>query len=136
MTVVRAVRPYAAVVRTRFALLLHYRAAALAGFVTQCWWGAVKVMVLAAFFRGATATPMSLRQAIDYMWLGQAFLMLLPWAADPEMGRMVRSGDVMFERLRPVDTYALWFARAVARRTASNRRRPVRALRRAPAALT
>jgi ABC-2 type transport system permease protein len=114
-----AVRPYQAVFRARFQLLLQYRAAALAGFVTQCWWGAIKVMVLAAFFRETAATSMTLRQAIDYTWLGQALLTLLPWSSDPEIARMVRSGDVAYERLRPLDTYGYWYARAVARRTAT-----------------
>jgi viologen exporter family transport system permease protein len=112
-------RAYAAVFRVRFALLLQYRAAALAGFITQCWWGAVKVMVFAAFLSGSAASPMTLRQTVDYVWLGQALLMMLPWSADPELARMVRSGDVGYERLRPVDTYAYWYARAVARRTAT-----------------
>ena len=112
-------RPYQAVVRARFNLLLQYRAAALAGFVTQCWWGALKIMVLSAFFRGVASSPMTIQQAIDYVWLGQALLTLLPWSADPEIARMVRSGDVAYERLRPLDTYAFWYARAVARRTAT-----------------
>jgi ABC-2 type transport system permease protein len=117
--VIAAVRPYQAVFKARFTLLLQYRAAAFAGFVTQCWWGGIKVMVLTAFFRGAASTPMTLQQAIDYVWLGQAFLTLLPWSVDPEIARMVRSGDVAYERLRPLDTHAFWYARAVARRTAT-----------------
>ena len=115
---VAALRPYHAVFRARFQLLLQYRAAALAGFGTQCWWGAIKLMVLAAFFRSATA-PMTLSQAIDYVWLGQALLTMLPWSVDPEIGRMVRTGDVAYERMRPLDTYLFWYARAVARRTAT-----------------
>jgi ABC-2 type transport system permease protein len=114
-----ALRPYLAVFRARFHLLLQYRAAALAGFGTQCWWGAIKIMVFAAFFRSAASTPMTLRQAIDYVWLGQAFLTLLPWSGDPEVARMMRSGDVSYERLRPLDTYGFWYARAAARRTAT-----------------
>jgi len=114
-----ALRPYFAVFRARFNLLLQYRAAALAGFGTQCWWGAIKIMVFAAFFRSAASTPMTLRQAIDYVWLGQAFLTLLPWSGDPEIARMMRSGDVSYERLRPLDTYGFWYARAAARRTAT-----------------
>ena len=114
-----ALRPYFAVFRARFQLLLQYRAAALAGFGTQCWWGAIKIMVYAAFFRSATSTPMTLRQAIDYVWLGQAFLTMLPWSADPEIARMMRSGDVAYERLRPLDAYGFWYARAAARRTAT-----------------
>jgi len=114
-----AVRPYAAVFRARFQLLLQYRAAALAGFGTQCWWGAVKVMVFTAFLSGPVVSPMSLRQTVDYIWLGQALLMMLPWSADPELAQMVRSGDIGYERLRPLDTYVYWYARAVARRTAT-----------------
>jgi ABC-2 type transport system permease protein len=112
-------RPYLAVAGARFRLLLQYRAAALAGFVTQCWWGAVKIMVLTAFYSGAATTPMTLRQTIDYIWLAQAFLRLLPWSVDPEVTRMVRTGDVLYERLRPVDAHTFWYARAVALRTAS-----------------
>ena len=116
---IAAVRPYTAVFRARFTLLLQYRAAAIAGFITQCWWGAIKVMVIAAFFRGARTSPMTLQQAVDYIWLGQAFLTMLPWSVDPDTVRMVRSGDVAYERLRPLDTHAFWYARSVARRTAT-----------------
>ena len=59
-----AVRPYAAAFTSRFLLMLQYRAAALAGFATQCWWGGIKVMIYSAFFAAAPAAaagaPMSL----------------------------------------------------------------------------
>jgi ABC-2 type transport system permease protein len=116
---VAVLRPYRAVFRARFQLLLQYRAAALAGFGTQCWWGAVKIMIFAAYLSGPVASPMTLRQTVDYIWWGQALLTMLPWSADPELARMVRSGDIAYERLRPLDTYAYWYARAVARRTAT-----------------
>jgi ABC-2 type transport system permease protein len=58
---------------------------------------------------------MSLANAVTYTWLGQAFLVFLPWAADPDVAEMVRSGAVAYERVRPVDTYAWWYARALAR---------------------
>jgi ABC-2 type transport system permease protein len=118
----RALRPYLAVVRARFKVLLQYRAAAVAGFLTQCWWGGIKVMVLVAFFAtsaGAPPPPMTLSQAIDYVWLGQALFTMLPWSGDPDIARLVRTGDVAYERLRPLDTYAFWYSRAVARRTAT-----------------
>jgi ABC-2 type transport system permease protein len=114
-----ALTPYVAVVRARFGVLLQYRAAAIAGFVTQCWWGGIKVMVLTAFFAASAGAPMTLPQAIDYVWLGQALFTMLPWSGDPDVARMVRTGDVAYERLRPLDTYAFWYSRAVARRTAN-----------------
>ena len=112
-------RPYLAVCAGRFQLTLQYRAAALAGFITQCWFGVIRILIFAAFYAGGAAhAPMSLRNAVDYTWLGQAFLVFLPWNADPDVTEMVRSGAVAYERLRPVDSYAWWFVRAIAWSTA------------------
>jgi ABC-2 type transport system permease protein len=111
-----ALRPYAAAFAARFQLMLQYRAAALAGFATQCWWGATKVMIYAAFYGAAVASdaPLSLSQTITYTWLAQGLLALSPWSADPEIGLAARSGAVGYDRLRPIDTYGWWYARAAA----------------------
>lgn len=108
------VRPYAAAFASRFLQMLQYRTAALAGFGTQCWWGGIKVMVLAAFYAGAASDPlpMTLAHAITYTWLAQGLLTLLPWAGDPEVAQAVRSGSIAYDRLRPVDAYALWYVRS------------------------
>lgn len=107
-------RPYAAAFRARFLLLLQYRVAALAGFATQCWWGGIKIMVFAAFYEtAAVAAPISLPNVITYVWLGQAFLALLPWVADPEVAMLIRTGGVGYDRLRPLDTYGYWYARSL-----------------------
>lgn len=114
-----SLRPYRSVFTMRFMLMLQYRAAAVAGFGTQCWWGFIKVMVFAAFFHRASARqPLSLPQVVSYIWLGQAFLTLMPWWGDPEITEMVRTGNVSYERLRPLDTYFFWYARATAWTTA------------------
>lgn len=109
-------RPYVAAFASRFLQMLQYRTAALAGFATQCWWGGIKVMVFAAFYGGTAiagaGSPMSLEQAITYTWLAQGLLVLLPWLGDPEVAQAVRTGAVAYDRLRPVDAYALWFARS------------------------
>jgi ABC-2 type transport system permease protein len=111
-----AFAPYLSVFAARFQLTLQYRTAALAGFATQCWWGGIKIMILAAFFAGsATSQPITLRHAVTYTWLGQAFLIFLAWGADPDIAGMVRTGAVAYERLRPVDTYGWWYVRALAR---------------------
>jgi len=44
------IRPLVAVVSARYRTLLQYRAAAFAGFATQLFWGAIRLMILAAFF--------------------------------------------------------------------------------------
>jgi ABC-2 type transport system permease protein len=114
------VAPYIAVVSARYRMLLQYRAAAFAGFVTQLFWGAIKLMVLAAFFAVATTEPpMTMAQVIAYVWLGQALLGLLPWSVDTELQEKMNSGAVAYELLRPLDLYAFWYARTVALRCAT-----------------
>ena len=106
---------YRALVSARFRTLLQYRAAAVAGIGTQLFWGLIRVMVFTAFYRSTTAAqPMSLEDVVTYVWLGQAFLGLLPWNVD----RDIRSGGVSYELLRPWDLYGAWYSRALAWRTA------------------
>jgi len=113
-------RPYFAIFAARFLMMLQYRAAALAGIATQFWFGAIMIMALSAFYTGAHGSvSITLAQAITYIWLGQAFLGLLPWNVDPEIALMMRTGNVAYERLRPVDTYFYWFTRAMAWRAAA-----------------
>jgi len=113
------VNAYLAVLAARFRMMLQYRAAALAGFFTQAFWGAIKVMVLAAFFALAPdASTMTLAQAVAYVWLGQALIALQPWGVDGEIAEKVRSGGVAYELLRPLDVYTMWFMRSLAFRAA------------------
>jgi ABC-2 type transport system permease protein len=89
------VRPYLAIFAARFLMMLQYRAAAVAGIVTQFWWGGIMIAVLTAFYAGGRGAPaITLAQAICYTWLGQAFLGLLPWNVDHEIAEMMRSGNV------------------------------------------
>jgi ABC-2 type transport system permease protein len=114
------VRPYLAIFAARFLMMLQYRAAALAGIATQFWFGAIMIMALSAFYTsGGGSASITLAEAITYIWLGQAFLGLLPWNVDPEIVLMMRTGNVAYERLRPVDTYFYWLARAMAWRAAA-----------------
>lgn len=112
-------RPYTAVLRIRFQTLLQYRAAAVGGFSTQLFFGLVLVYVFEAFYRSTTQSqPMDVAQVVTYVWLGQAFLGMLPWNLDPDVKAMINNGNVAYELLRPMDLYALWYARCLALRTA------------------
>jgi ABC-2 type transport system permease protein len=111
--------PYVAVLSARFRTLLQYRSAALAGLVTQLFWGAIRLMILAAFYAVATSEqPLSLPMVVSYIWLSQAFLFLLPWQVDSEITRMIRTGAVAYELVRPLNLYYYWFARTLAMKTA------------------
>lgn len=112
-------RAYLAVVDARFRSLLQYRVAAAAGFGTQLFWGLIRVMVFTGFYNSSTAhQPLSYPDAVTYLWLGQAFLAMFPWNVDYDIRSLIRSGNVAYELLRPLDLYAFWFSRVLAFRTA------------------
>ena len=110
---------YTAVVSARYRNLLQYRAAAFAGFVTQLFWGAVRLMILAAFYAAAEGPqPMNMAEVVAYVWLGQALLGMLPWNTDGDFWQQVNSGAIAYDLLRPLDLYGYWFARTLAFRIA------------------
>ena len=112
-------KPYIAITAARFRTLLQYRAAAAAGIVTQVFWGLIRCAIFAAFYHSAKGPqPMTLTEVITYAWLAQATIALQPWNVDTDIAAMIRSGNVAYELLRPIDLYFLWFGRAVALRTA------------------
>jgi len=119
-------RPFGAVVSARYRTLLQYRAAAFAGFVTQLFWGGVRLAILAAFYAAASAAqPMNMAEVVAYVWLGQALLGMLPWNNDADFVEQVRSGAVAYDLLRPLDLYAYWYARTLAFRTATTTLRAI-----------
>ena len=114
-----AIKSYIAVLSARFRALLQYRAAAFAGFGTQLFWGLIRVMIFEAFYRSSTAPqPMTVDEVVTYIWLGQTFLVLIIIHADPDVRDMVRSGNIVYELVRPANLYFFWYSRAIAQRTA------------------
>ncbi|NLF30893.1 MAG: ABC transporter permease, partial [Planctomycetes bacterium] len=112
-------RPYLAMLSAHGRTLLQYRAAALAGFTTQLFWGGIRMMVFYALYENAPADlTLGYPQVVAYIWLGQAFLGLFPIRINREVTELIRSGNVAYELLRPVDLYAFWFARTAAERIA------------------
>lgn len=111
-------KKYLSFFRLRFSMGLQYRAAALAGMVTQFAWGAMEVLVFRAFYRsGAEAFPMTLQATCTYIWMQQAFLALFSaWAVEHEIFDCIKNGNVAYEFCRPIDIYNMWFSRSLATR--------------------
>lgn len=112
-------RAYAAILSARFRVLLQYRMAAVAGFGTQLFWGLIRVMIFDAFYRSTSSPqPMNHTDVVTYVWLGQALFAMLPFNPDRDTQDLVRTGNVAYELLRPVDLYFYWYCRALAMRVA------------------
>ena len=65
---------YLAITRIRFSNSLQYRAAAVAGMVTQFAWGFMEIFAFSAFYKANPAAfPMEFSQTVSYIWIQQAF---------------------------------------------------------------
>lgn len=111
-------RKYLAFFRLRFTMGLQYRAAALAGVVTQFFWGAMEILAFRAFYEAdASAFPMTFQATATYVWMQQAFLAIFAaWSLENEIFDSIRDGNVAYEICRPIDIYNMWFSRSTANR--------------------
>ncbi|MBJ6362257.1 ABC transporter permease [Paenibacillus sp. GCM10012307] len=111
-------RMYWSVFKLRLYNGLQYRSAALAGIVTQFFWGFIAIMVFEAFYSQALSQPpMSLPELISYIWLKQAFLILvILWLRDSELSDLITSGNIAYDLCRPSGIYNFWYAKLLAQR--------------------
>ena len=111
-------RKYLSFFRLRFTMGLQYRAAALAGIVTQFVWGFMEIMVFRAFYKAdAAAFPMTFAATASYIWLQQAFFAFFAaWMMENEIFDSILNGNIVYELCRPIDIYNMWFSRSVATR--------------------
>jgi ABC-2 type transport system permease protein len=114
-------KPYLSVIRLRFIHGLQYRAAAIAGILTQLFFGLIFIMILVAFYEHSAAPmPISLQELAAYIWLQQIFLGFIAlWFRDPSLFQMITSGNIAYELCRPCELYPFWYAKLIAERLAS-----------------
>jgi ABC-2 type transport system permease protein len=99
--------------------LLQYREAAISGTFVQVFFGLLRIYLLKAFYASSTLPPpMPFEQAVIYVWLVEATLRLAPFAPDTEIVREIRSGQVAYELIKPMDLYFIWLSRSLASKIA------------------
>ena len=113
-------RKYLSYFKMRFIGSLQYRAAAVAGIVTQIAWGVMLILMYNAFYKSAPGSfPMEFSQLSSYIWLSQAFFsMFALWFFDEDIFSSISSGNIAYELSRPLDLYGLWFSKNMAMRLA------------------
>ena len=111
-------KKYLSFFRLRFTMGLQYRAAALAGIVTQFVWGFMEIMMFRAFYQAdSSAFPMSFSATASYVWLQQAFLAFFAaWMMENEIFDSIVNGNIAYELCRPINIYNMWFSRSIANR--------------------
>lgn len=105
----KIIRKYLSILRVRFTNGMQYRAAALAGVVTQFAWGGMYLILYHRFYQsGSGVFPMDMQALSAYIWLQQAFLALfMVWNMDHDIFELITSGNVAYELCRPCDLYSM-----------------------------
>jgi ABC-2 type transport system permease protein len=102
---------YLAVAVKSFQKHLTYRAANLAGILTNSFFGAVYVAVYSALFQGRTAVGgLDVRDTVTYVILTQALLMAMSAFGNRELSEAIIKGQIASDLSRPVDFYLYWAA--------------------------
>lgn len=113
-------RKYLSFFRLRFSMGLQYRTAAVAGIITQFFWGFMEIMVFRAFYEVAPENfPMAFEAAASYVWMQQAFLAFFTvWMLNGEIYNTIMEGNIAYELCRPIKIYDMWFSKEIANRMA------------------
>jgi ABC-2 type transport system permease protein len=91
---------------------LTYRAATIAGLITNLFFGLLRMSVLLALI-GAGANGWSARDAMTYVVLTQAVMMFVSIFGWTDLMNAVYRGEIASDLLRPTSLYGFWFAQDV-----------------------
>lgn len=106
-------KTYLSIFKLKFINGIQYRMAAIAGLLTQLFFGFIFISVYLAFYEtnGESSLPMKWQELVDYLWLNQAFFALVyTWFKDNELLSMIKNGNIAYEFVRPINFYKKWFA--------------------------
>lgn len=113
-------KAYFSILRQQMIGQMQYRAGFWAGISTHIFWGVARAAILVAFYLyGQGEADITMRQAVSMVWLQQLAGVLVPgWNtnADAALYNQLRTGDVAYELLRPLDAYTHWYVRSIAGR--------------------
>ena len=90
---------------------LAYRAANLAGILTNTFFGAVYVAIYTALFRGrGDVGGLDVRDTVTYAIIAQSLLMVMSAFGNRELSEAIVKGQIVTDLSRPLDFYLYWAA--------------------------
>ncbi len=113
-------RVYLSYLKLRVMTFMQYRTSAIAGLMTQLFWGAMFVFIYMALYQNGDNQNISSTEVISYTWLHQAFYAFLAVRVmDDEITNSIKNGEVAYEIIRPYNLYFWWYVKALAKRMVS-----------------
>lgn len=111
---------YSSYFKTKILNNLQYKSAAIAGIATQIFWGFLNIMVFTAFYSHITNTDISFEELTSYIWLNQAFLILIYMRVkNRDIIDNIKNGTVAYELCRPYNLYIWWYIKHLSEKYAS-----------------
>lgn len=109
---------YLAIAARAFRRATTYRAAYVAGILTNAFFGALISFVYQALYaNGGTVAGLTLNDAISYSWTTQALISIgAGWLISHEIALSIRTGDVVTDLMRPWSFFLYWLSRSVGER--------------------
>ncbi len=110
-------RLYFEIGKKSFQRQIAYRTVALAGLITNLFFGALRASVLIAVYHAQTiaVADYSVQDAITYTGLTQALIGAMAIWGWYDMIRSIKSGEVATDLSRPFDYYNFWLAQDLGR---------------------
>ncbi len=112
-------KKYISYFKLRYNMALQYRASAIAGMFTQLFWAIMQILIFIAFYKNASGKNISLEQLVSYVWLRQIFYSLINHVTEGEIKSSIENGNVVYELIKPINLYWIWFFRTISSRLAS-----------------
>ncbi|MEZ5215205.1 MAG: ABC-2 family transporter protein [Ilumatobacteraceae bacterium] len=111
-----AVRLDLAVARSAWYRYATYRAATVAGIVTNTFFGVLLTsLTLAVVRQRPVVSGYDEQDLVTQVWIGQGLLMVIVMWSWSDIADRVRSGDIAVDLYRPVDLQRWWYAHDVGR---------------------
>jgi ABC-2 type transport system permease protein len=91
-----------------------YRMAAVAGLITNAFFGAwLSLTYIAVYQNQTTVAGYNVNQAVSYLWVGQALITIGGAWVTSDLSRAIRTGDVAVDLMRPWNFYAYWLSQQI-----------------------
>ncbi len=109
-------RFYIEVARTSFRRQLIYRWANIAGLLTNIFFAIIfSYVIIALYHARPSVSGYNVQDALRYIWLVQAMVMVVLTFGWTELMLTIRSGEVVSDLSKPCNFYWYWFSREMGR---------------------
>ncbi|MBQ9267515.1 MAG: ABC-2 family transporter protein [Clostridia bacterium] len=112
-------KAYLSFLKLRLNVGLQYRFAAIAGILTQFFFGVMYLFIYEAYYRANISIGMEWQALVSYLWLNQIFFYLTYFnLIDGDIYDSIVTGQVSYELVRPLSVYWLWYVKLLAKKIA------------------